>query len=69
MSTLDEKYKIKERAEVAVKKHGSIEKAINYLQSELNGFEDLWNAYSCDCLGHGITCNRLLVSWLRKSGL
>ena len=46
--------------------HLSIEKAITYLKSELKGFEDSWSSFSSDCLGHGIICNRLLISWLER---
>lgn len=66
MTKYEENYKVKERAENAIKEHGTIEKAITYLRLELNGFEDVWSSYSSDCLGHGITCNRLLISWLER---
>jgi len=66
MTRTENNYKIKERAEDNIKKHGSIDKAIKYLKSELSGFEDSWSKYSSDCLGHGITCNRLLISWLER---
>jgi len=66
MNRIEQNYKVEERAKNAVKEHGTIEKAILYLKSELNGFEDLWGMYSSDCLGHGITCNRLLISWLER---
>ena len=66
MTPLEKNYKIKERAEDAVKIHGSIEKAINYLKSELESFNSYFIDYSYECLGHGITCNKLLISWLEK---
>jgi len=69
MNQLEENYKVKERAEKAVETHGSIEKAISYLKAELKGFEDMWSSYSSDCLGHGITCNKLLISWLERKML
>jgi hypothetical protein len=66
MNRTEQNYKIAERAEEAIKKHGTIEKAIDYLKSELKSFEDSWSSFSSDCLGHGITCNRLLISWLER---
>lgn len=67
MTEYEKNYKVEERAETAVKVHCSTEKAITYLKAELAGFEDSWGSYSSDCLGHGITCNRLLISWLERS--
>jgi hypothetical protein len=64
MTKQEENYSVKDRAENAVKKYGSAKKAINHLKAELNEFEALWSKYSSDCLGHGITCNRLLISFL-----
>jgi len=64
--TLEENYKIEERSKIAITKHGSIDKAIRYLQSELNSFNDMWSKYSCECLGHGITCNQLLLTNLEN---
>lgn len=66
MTENEKNYKVEERAENAIKEHGSIEKAIKYLQSELKGFENSWSLNSSDCLGHGITCNNLLISWLER---
>jgi hypothetical protein len=66
MTKLEENYKVKERAEAQVKEHGSIDKAIRHLKAELNGYEDAWGMYSCDCLGHGITCTGLLIDWLER---
>lgn len=66
MNRQEKNYKVEERAEDAVKEHGTIEKALLYLKSELEEFEDSWGMYSSDCLGHGITCNRLLISWLER---
>jgi len=66
MNKQEENYKVKERTEADVKKHGSIEKAIKFLKAELKEFESLWSEYSCDCLGHGITCTRLKISWLER---
>ena len=61
MTREEENYKIKERSELAVKEHGSVEKALKFIKSELKDFEDSWGRCSSDCLSHGITCNRLLV--------
>ena len=66
MTPQEENYKVKERAEAAAKEHGSVEEAIEHLKSELKDFEGFWSKYSSDCLGHGITCNRLLISWLER---
>lgn len=66
MNRTEENYKVAERAEKVIKEHGTVEKAITYLKSELRGFEDSWSDFSSDCLGHGITCNRLLISWLER---
>jgi hypothetical protein len=66
MNRMEKNYKIKQRAENAIKEHGSVEIAIKYLKSELNEYEYLWGMYSSDCLGHGITCNTLLISWLNR---
>lgn len=66
MNKTEQNYKVVERAENAIKEHGTIEKAITYLKSELKGFEDSWSSFSSDCLGHGIICNRLLISWLER---
>jgi hypothetical protein len=66
-SPVEKNYKVKERAEAAVVNHGSIEKAIRYLTAELKECEDLWSSYSSDCLGHAITCNRLLIDWLQRT--
>jgi len=67
MNRLEKNYKVKERAENAVIKHLSIDKAIEFLTKELEEFESLWGRYSSDCLGHGIQCNRLLISWLERT--
>ena len=66
MNLTEQNYKVAERAENAIKQHGTIEKAIDYLKAELNDFENAWGSFSSDCLGHGITCNRLLISWLER---
>jgi hypothetical protein len=42
------------------------QKAIQYLKTELEEMEALWGKYSSDCLGHGITCTRLKISWLGR---
>lgn len=67
MTTLEKRYNVKERAEIEVKNHGSVDKAIKYLKAELNSYSDLWSEYSCDCLGHGITCTGLLIGWLEQN--
>jgi len=64
--TLEENYLVKERAEKDVTQYGSVEKAIKYLKAELEEMESLWGMYSSDCLGHGITCTRLKITWLER---
>jgi hypothetical protein len=69
MNTLTEQeeiYLVKQRVEADVKEHGSVQKAIQYLKTELEEMESLWGKYSSDCLGHGITCTRLKISWLER---
>lgn len=66
MTTQEERYLVKERAETDVKTHGSISKAIQYLKSELELFESMWGKYSSDCLGHGFTCTRLKIDYLTE---
>jgi hypothetical protein len=66
MTKQEENYLVKERAETDVKEQGSVEKAIQYLKNELEEMEALWDKYSSDCLGHGITCTRLKISWLER---
>lgn len=64
--TIQENYKVKERAEAYVKKYGSIPKAIDFLKREHAGFQSIWGEYSSDCLGHGITCTRLMIEYLQE---
>lgn len=59
-------YKIKERSIDRINLHGSPEKAIEALQKDLHEMEDLWSLYSYDCVGQGITCTRLLISWISR---
>lgn len=66
MNKQEERYLVKERAENDVKQHGTVQKAIEHLKKELNEFEALWGKYSSDCLGYGITCTRLKISWLER---
>lgn len=66
MSREEKRYLVKEKAENDVKEHGSVQKAIKYLKTELEEMEALWSRYSSDCLGHGITCTRLKISWLER---
>ena len=66
MTKLEANYKVKERADKEVDKHGTIEKAIRYLKLELNEFDSYWSEYSSDCLSQGTTCTILLISWLER---
>lgn len=64
--TREQNYKVIERAEKAVKKHGTTENAIKYLKAELESFHSLTSEFSYDCVYHGITCNKLIISYLEK---
>lgn len=66
MTKQEENYLVKQRAENDVKEHGSVQKAIEFLKKELEEMEVLWSKYSSECLGHGITCTRLKISWLER---
>lgn len=66
MNREEKRYLVKERAENDVKTHGSVKKALKHLKTELEEMESLWSRYSSDCLGHGITCTRLKISWLER---
>lgn len=66
MTDLEKRYIIDVRADIAILKHGSIENAISFLNSELEEYEKIWSKCSCECLGYGITCNRLLINWLKN---
>lgn len=69
MTTLEERYLVKERAENEIKEHNSAKKAIKFLELELEKMESLWGKYSSECLGHGITCTRLKIDWIKKHHL
>jgi len=66
MTPQEKNYKVKERVEELLSKYGTIEKTLAYLKAELSGFESSWSSYSSDCLGHGITCNRLMINYIEK---
>lgn len=67
MLEIEKKYLVKERAEADVIKYGSVDLAIKSLELELVEMESLWGAYSSDCLGHGISCTKLKISWLKRN--
>jgi len=69
MNNLEINYKIKKRAELIVKEKGSINNDIKHIKTELSEFESMWSKYSCDCLGHGITCDRLLINYLEQDSI
>lgn len=48
-------------------KHGTTENAIKYLKAELESFHSLTSEFSYDCVYHGITCNKLIISYLKKN--
>lgn len=66
MVTPEENYRVKERAENDVKRCGSIKDAIKFLEAELEEYESLWSSYSCESLGHAITCTRYKISFLKQ---
>ncbi len=66
MNRAEASYMVDVRSEKIVKEKGSIQNAISYLKSELTACNNLWSEYSCDCLGHAITCNRLMIGWLER---
>lgn len=66
MNREEKRYLVKERAENDVKEHGSVQKALKHLKTELEEMEALWSRFSSDCLGHGITCTRLKISWIER---
>lgn len=66
MCNLEERYLVKERSEADIEKHGSIEKVLIFLKTELEEMESLWSMYSSDCLGHGITCTRLKIRYIEN---
>lgn len=63
---MENNYRIEQRAQEHIALYGSVEKAIEHCEKELEEFENAWSKYSSDCLGHGITCNRLLLIRLKK---
>jgi len=65
-SDLEKNYLIEERVQSQIEKHGSVEKALTHCKSELEEYEKSWSQYSCDCLGHAITCKTLLISRLEE---
>jgi hypothetical protein len=66
ITKLEANYLVEERANKDISIFGSIEDAIEALERELEEMESLWGKYSSDCLGHGITCTRLKISWLER---
>lgn len=67
MSIVEQSYNIEERAERVIREYGTSEKALSHLKIELECYEDSWSMYSSQCLGHAITCNRLLIRWIEKN--
>ncbi|MCK9447274.1 hypothetical protein M0Q50_10525 [bacterium] len=63
---LEKRYLIEQRVREIIVKYGSIENAIIHCKKELFEYEDHWNHYSYDCVGHGITCNQLLIKRLEE---
>lgn len=66
MNKSEANYLVDVRSAKYVEQYGSIDKAIKVLEAENNSYNDMWSAYSCDCLGHGITCTKLMIGWLKK---
>jgi len=66
MNRSEANYLVNVRSSKYVEQYGSIDKAIEVLEAENKVHDDLWSSYSCDCLGHAITCTRLMIGWLIK---
>lgn len=66
MNRAEANYLVDVRSAKYVEQYGSIDKAIKVLEAENNSYNELWSAYSCDCLGMGIECTRLMIGWLNK---
>lgn len=64
MTTQEERYLVRERADADVKEHGSVANAIKHLRAELEEMESMWGRFSSECLGHGIICTKLKIAWL-----
>lgn len=67
MTELEKNYNIKERAEKLIEQYTSAELAIKFLQTQLEEWEEFWSKYSSDCLGHGIICTELLITYLERN--
>jgi hypothetical protein len=63
---LEKRYLVEQRIQEQIEEHGSIENAITYCRSILNQCEDIWSDCSYECVGHAITCNRMLISRLEE---
>ena len=63
---LELRYDIENKVKEHIKKYGTIEKAIVQCKSMLSECEEIWEECSYDCVGHGITCNQLLIPRLEE---
>lgn len=63
---LEKNYNIQQRVQDRIKEHGSVEKALSYCEAELKECEAIWSDCSYDCVGHAMTCNRLLINRLKE---
>lgn len=59
-------YKIKESARRNIKDHGSVKKAITFLEIEYTDYEKLWSRYSSDCLAHAMNFNEKMIKFLKQ---
>ena len=62
----EEKYLILKRVYLDIQRYGAIDPAVDALEKELEQYESLWSCFSSDSLGHGITCVRLKINFLKR---
>lgn len=67
MTELEKRYLIKERSFKLVLEKGSIDKEKKFLKEKIEEYENLWGLYSCDCLGHAIICNNLMLRYIEEN--
>lgn len=65
-SKIERDYLIEKRVQETIEKYGSIQHAIDHCKTELKDCLDNWHRFSYDCVGHAITCNRLLITRLEE---
>lgn len=66
---LEERYLVKQRVNEILVETGSPQKAILKMEQLEKECEDNWSKYSYDCVGHAITCARLIIRRLKEINL